>query len=99
MFRINADDTRKRIKIATIPTKYFSYQHSLALTDNYAIVFESPYHFDLKKMVMGYGVEDCLQGKDGATTIVHVVSLSDGKVHSIDSGIWSLVLHYGNAFE
>lgn len=57
VFRINADDTRKRVKIASIPTKGLSYQHSLALTENYAIVFESPYRFDVKKMVMGHGIE------------------------------------------
>ena len=99
VFRINADNTRKRIKIATIPTEHFSYQHSFALTDNYAIIFESPYHLDLKNIVLGHPMDQSLRGNLGDTTKVHVISINDGKVQTIDYKMWSLVLHYGNAFE
>lgn len=99
MHRINADDNRKRILVASIPTKQMSYQHSVALTENYAIVFESPIHFDLKKMLLGYSFDMVLDGNLKDTTKIHAVRLSDGKVHTIDANIWSFVFHFGNSFE
>ena len=35
---------------------------------------------------------------DGSTKI-HVVKLSDGEVTTIDAQIWSMILHFGNAYQ
>ena len=33
------------------------------------------------------------------TTKIHVVRLSDGEVTTLDANIWSMILHFGNAYQ
>ena len=99
MWRLNPDAPTKRILIANIKQEKMSYQHSFALTENYAVIFESPFHFSIYEMLMGYGIDTALKNDVNATTKVHVVHLADGKVQSIDSKMFAFILHFGNTFE
>ena len=77
-------------------------QHSFAMTHEYAIIFDPPWWIDFEYLGMFFRnvqLADMIKNDVHGTTKVHVVRLSDGEVTTIDSGIWSLVLHFGNAYK
>ena len=82
-----------------IPTDNLVYQHAFALTDKYLIMFESPFYFDMKWSLIGYDMSNVFAQDPSKTTKIHLVKLEDGQKTTIDSGIWTVVLHFGNAFE
>lgn len=69
------------------------------MSKNYLIVFESPFYFDLKWSLVGYSMDTVIRQDPKKTTKIHLVRLDTGEVTTMDSGIWSVVLHFGNAYE
>lgn len=99
VFRIRPETPLQREVIARIPTAKMSYQHAFAMSENHVIVFESPYFMDLKMPLLGYDISQTIVNDPKGTTKIHAVGIEDGKVTSFESGIWTVVLHYGNTFE
>ena len=97
--RIRPETPFKREKIATIPTKYHSYQHSFAMTENYAIIFESPWYFDVMAPLMAKDASEAIKNDPKGLSKIHVVHILTGGVKTFELDIWSTVLHFGNAFE
>jgi len=71
------------------------------MTKEYAVIFESPYYIDMgpKTLILGgKPIQDLFKSERNETTKIHVVKISDGTVQSFDSGLWSFVFHFGNAY-
>lgn len=99
IFRLRPETPVKREVVAKISVDKLSYQHSFALTENYVVVFESPWYWDFTAPIMGKDASQAILNDPNGTTKVHVVNVESGYVNSFDIGVWSTVLHFGNAFE
>lgn len=93
------NEKKQRSKIAEIKTDKLTYLHSFALTENYAVLFESPFHIDLASLIMGYNFDTSLKSDPEAHSKVHAVGLADGKVQTMQLDQWAVVMHFGNSFE
>lgn len=75
--------------------------HSFAYTKDYAIVFEAPYYIAMSPDVLYKSMSaiNLITNDVNGTTKIHVIRLSDGEVTTLDSGIWAMILHYGNSYQ
>ena len=90
-----------RQEIARIALNTNGYQHSFAYTQDYAIIFESPYYLDMKpkNLIMNTPINELFKYKANETTKIHVIKISDGTVTTLDAGRWVVAFHYGNSFQ
>ena len=51
-----------------------------------------------KDLILGTPLGKLMKNNPNGTTKIHVVKLSDGSVQTLDTGVWSNALHYGNAY-
>lgn len=101
VYKMSPANPLNRTIVARVPFSKFSYQHSFASTQEYIVVFEAPYYINFKPMDVifkGAQLEDFLENNATGTTKIHIVKLSDGSVTSIESGVWNMVLHFGNSY-
>lgn len=79
----------------------FSFLHSFVLTDNYAIVFIPPVWWkDMTEgMILNKPLADMLHEDPSVGTYFHMIRLSDGKVNTIHSDDFHMVLHFGNVYD
>lgn len=102
LYKIVGDTINKRHEIARIDSDKTSLLHSFAMSEDYAVIFESHYHYDfnpLKMFTQNIHIENILKHKYGSTTKIQVIRLSDGEVTTIDSGKTTSVFHFGNAWQ
>jgi len=102
VFKLEGENTFKRKMIATIPQDKTSMQHSFAMTNEYAIIFDPPWYIDFDLVGMffrNFQLMDLIKNDIHGTTKIHVVRLSDGQVTTLDSKKWSLILHFSNAYK
>ena len=72
------------------------------MTDKYAIIFDFPWTVDLDFPGMffkDYLFNDLLHNDMKGTTKVHVVRLSDGLVTTLDTNLYTLVVHFSNSYQ
>jgi len=77
-------------------------QHAISQTKDYAIVFEAPWYMEMhpgKFFTQNVEAIDLMKADFDGKTKIHVIRLSDGQVTTIQEDKWSLILHYGNAFQ
>jgi len=99
VYKMDPKEPLKRVEIAQIKTDYMAYVHGIAVTEDYIVVYQNPLSFDVPGMMEGKDMEHCMKLNADKHAIVHAVKISDGTVHSIDTGSWSLTLHFGNAYQ
>ncbi|XP_046347129.2 carotenoid isomerooxygenase-like [Haliotis rufescens] len=88
----------KRVTISRWNVDRVPYMHSFSVTENYAILFASPFYVNVKKMVLKAEPFDCLDWYPNRPTTVYVVELKTGKVTSLTTGN-VFAMHHINAFE
>ena len=102
LFKIEPENPRKRIQVAKIPHKEFVLAHSFGLTKDYAIVMEPPFYLDISALTLMFqnvSISERIKAHEGATTKIHVIRLSDGHIQTLDTNIFTMVLHFGNAWQ
>lgn len=102
IYKMLGDNIHKRLPIAKVEQKKNSYQHGFALTKDYAIVFMAPWHFQpnlFELMFANVHLQELIKNDVNGTTLIHVVRLADGKVTTLDAKKWSMILHFGNAWQ
>lgn len=99
VFRIRPETPLKREIVTKIHPKHMAYEHGFALIGDDLVIFESPYYWDMMKMFFGADLNTALTADPHDTTKIHVVNAKTGKLRTYDTGKWSVVLHFGNAFE
>lgn len=103
LYKLLPEDTFKKVVVTRIPSKRITLQHAFAMTNDYAIIFESPWYMmpnvgDLLKM-KNLMILDMIKNDINGTTKIHAVRLSDGKTTTIDAKSWEMVLHFGNSWQ
>lgn len=88
-----------RIERGEIPTDRLSYIHSFGLTDQYAIVVESPLTFDISSLVRDVPFIERFSWKDDLTTRFLVVNRESGDVVATPETSAFMTYHHANAFE
>ena len=101
LYKMTPDDPFRRQVIAKIPMKEMYYYHSIAATENYAIMVQGPVYFKnmVTSMLSGKMFDEIMYQDMDGTAIFHIVDLKTGKVQTIDSHIWALALHVGPVYE
>jgi len=75
------------------------YQHSFAHSEDYIIVYEGTTSFSVEKMMAGKDMTDCMENNADKTSKFHAVNIHDGTVTSFETGKWSFMIHFGNAYQ
>ena len=73
------------------------------MTDDYAIIFVPPWHVQPSLVdivfLQNIHIQEMIKNDIEGTTNIYVVRLSDGHVTTFDANIWSMILHFGNAYQ
>lgn len=72
------------------------------MTRDYAIVFDPPWYFDpsiFDLMFSNIHFQEMIKNDLNGTTKIYAVRLSDGHVIKFDAKKWSMILHFGNAYQ
>lgn len=102
VWKVTGEDTFNHTEIARIKQNRLTMQHAFALSKDYAIVFEPPWYMmpnfeDL--FTKNVQLLDLIANDEHGTTKIHCVRLSDGKTTTIDTKMWIMMLHFGNAYQ
>lgn len=102
VYKVAPEKVRKKVVIARIPMDRQSIQHSFAMTSDYAIIFDPPWYVqpNLVDIVFltNIHLQEMIRNDVDGSTKIHVVRLSDGHVTTFDAKVWSMILHFGNAY-
>lgn len=88
--------------IARIPMERSSIQHAFAMTREYAIIFDPPWYVEpslVDIVFTNIHFQEMIKNDINGTTKIHAVRLSDGKITTFDAKRWSMILHFGNAYQ
>jgi len=102
VYKLEPQNTFKKVVIARIPVDRSPMEHAFAMTEKYAIVFDPPMYVDppvFGILFKNAQIKDMIKNDVNGTTKIHVVRLSDGHVTTLDTKKWSMVLHFGNAYQ
>ena len=72
------------------------------MTREYAIIFDPPWYIQpaLTDLVFNnLMVQDMMLNDVNGTTKIYAVRLSDGKVTTLDAKKYTMVMHFGNAYQ
>ena len=72
------------------------------MTREYAIVFDPPWYVapSLTKLVFSnIHFQEMIKNDVNGTTNIYAVRLSDGKITKFDAKKWTMILHFGNAYQ
>jgi beta,beta-carotene 9',10'-dioxygenase len=92
-------DSTTRTERGEIPTERLSYVHSFGLTDQYAIIVESPLTFDMSSLVRDLPFIERFSWKDDLTTRFLVVERETGDLVAAPETSAFMTYHHANAFE
>jgi len=98
IFKMDPNDPLNRKEIAQIPTDYLVYQHGMAVSEDYIIVYQNPLSIDMIEMLKGKDMSQCMVLNEDKKAKIHAVKISDGSITSFDTGVWGLTLHFSNAY-
>lgn len=102
LYKMEKENIRRKKIIAKIPMDRQSIQHSFAMTNEYAIIFDPPWYVQPSLVdivfLTNVHLQEMIRNDTEGSTRIHVVRLSDGEVTTIDAEIWSMLLHFGNAY-
>lgn len=102
VYKMVGENTRKRVVIARIPMDRSSIQHAFAMTREYAIIFDPPWYAEPSLIDLVFSnihFQEMIKNDINGTTKIYAVRLSDGKVTKFDAKKWSMILHFGNAYQ
>ena len=103
LYKMEKENIRKKKIIAKIPMDRQSIQHSFAMTNEYAIIFDPPWYVQPSLVdivfLTNVHLQEMIRNDTEGSTRIHVVRLSDGEVTTIDAKIWSMMLHFSNAYQ
>ncbi|XP_034938061.1 carotenoid isomerooxygenase [Chelonus insularis] len=109
-FPCKKDDQRSMFEqakiVATLPVRWMlnpSYMHTFGITDNFYIIVEQPLAVSLATMVKSHLNNDplnsCLKWHENESTLIHVISRSNGKLLKSFIADTFFFLHIINQFE
>jgi len=75
------------------------YEHAFAYTEDYIIIHEGPTEFSVTKIMEGKDMLHCMENNADKTAKYHAVNIHDGTVTSFETGTWSFIFHFGNAYQ
>ena len=96
LIRINS--LSKRQLVAQWNVEKVPYMHSFSVTENYAILFSSPFYVNTIKMIKSAEPFESLDWFPDENTKVYVVNIKTGKVKTLETDNM-FCMHFVNAFE
>lgn len=101
VYKLEPENTFKKVVIARIPVDRSPMQHAFAMTEKYAIIFDPPMYVEpsvFNILFRNSMIKDMIKNDVNGTTNIHVVRLEDGHVTTLNAKQWSMILHFGNAY-
>ncbi|NDJ53577.1 MAG: carotenoid oxygenase family protein [Chloroflexi bacterium] len=92
------DGSRTRELIASIPAQPVGYMHSFGISENYAVLVETPFIMDPLDLLLHKPIIKSLKWKPDRGTVFLVINLDDGKVRRFTAPAFA-TFHHANAFE
>lgn len=95
-----AKDSLERKKICSLKTKYPSYIHSFAVTENFIILFEYPFLIDIHKFLFSHkSFINNFEWKETENTRITIFEKESGKLVKTTQTTPCFSFHHVNAFE
>lgn len=98
LYRVAPGDIKRRIKVAQVEVKSFSYMHSFSITKHYAILIGEPYYINGQAIAMGKPVSQAFWYNVSEATTFHIIDLKTGEIQSIGAQGF-LFIHTCNSYE
>lgn len=93
-----APESKKREIIATIKSDHFFYMHSFSITENYIILFKTPYRINQWKIMLGMTLAESFYWQEGVPAYFIFIHRHTKEIIEIETDPFSY-LHSVNAFE
>ena len=98
VFRVTSFKDREIIAQIPLDKRHIPTMHSFGVSANYAVLFENPSFLDFDMLLKTSTFYSTLQWKPDMPTKVHIVTLKDGKVKTLEMPAYFFA-HHVNSYE